>query len=47
LPEGFQVEASTGFGLTLVRMLCTQLEAKLTVESSVAGTRWTIVFEEE
>ena len=47
LPEGFVIEKSTGFGLALVQMLCQQLEAKLTVDSSAAGTRWTIVFDAE
>ena len=45
LPEGFAIGDSEGFGLTLVRMLCVQLEAELAVDSSAAGTRWTIVFE--
>jgi PAS domain S-box-containing protein len=47
LPPEFRIEASTGFGLTLVQMLCQQLEARLTVDSSAAGTLWTIVFDVE
>jgi PAS domain S-box-containing protein len=47
LPQGFSVEDSKGFGLTLVQMLCGQLDAKLTVDSCASGTRWTIVFEAE
>jgi PAS domain S-box-containing protein len=47
LPQGFSIEDSKGFGLTLVQMLCAQLEGKLTVDSSGTGTRWSIVFEPE
>lgn len=44
LPPGFVVDGSKGFGLMLVQMLCDQLNAQLTVESSTAGARWTVVF---
>ena len=47
LPPGFDVGASKGFGLTLVRMLCQQIEGELTVDSGGAGTRWTLVFDAE
>jgi PAS domain S-box-containing protein len=47
LPPGFSIEASQGFGLALVRMLCEQLEAVLRTDSTGGGTRWTIVFEAE
>jgi PAS domain S-box-containing protein len=47
LPPGFKIETSEGFGLTLVRMLCDQLEARLAVENIARGTRWSMVFESE
>jgi two-component sensor histidine kinase len=43
LPDGFDIGKSTGFGLTLVKMLCKQISASLSVESS-GGTRTVIAF---
>jgi two-component sensor histidine kinase len=47
LSPGFDVNAAKGFGLTLVRMLCDQLDARLGVENITRGTRWSMVFEAE
>ena len=43
LPEGFRVEDSRGFGITLVRMLSEQLGGELSLESS-GGTRAALRF---
>jgi PAS domain S-box-containing protein len=43
LPEGFDIESPTGFGLTLVKMLCRQLDAELSY-TSIEGVRWRLEF---
>jgi PAS domain S-box-containing protein len=43
LPEDFDIGRSTGFGLTIVQMLCRQLKAEFRIESS-HGTRCVIGF---
>jgi PAS domain S-box-containing protein len=44
LPDGFDIDKSKGFGLTLVKMLCQQLGGSFTIESK-AGTRSKVEFD--
>ncbi len=43
LPDGFDVENSKGFGLTVVKILCEQLEGRISIEKN-EGTRGVLVF---
>jgi two-component sensor histidine kinase/PAS domain-containing protein len=47
LPEGFTIEKPRGLGLTLVRMLCEQLEGSCTIENrrDTGGTRNIVEFD--
>ncbi|MHC1737681.1 MAG: chemotaxis protein CheB [Ignavibacteriaceae bacterium] len=46
LREGFDIETSTGFGLTLVKMLSLQLEGKIRMENE-KGTKFILEFDLE
>lgn len=44
LPEDFDIENAEGIGFEIIRALCRQISAKLTYESNVTGTQFTLVF---
>lgn len=43
LPEDYAIDAASGFGMTLVRLLCRQIGAAITIDGS-AGTKITLTF---